>query len=519
MFKKICPFFVLNLSRKNVVWIMLAFILVGIAFRIYRFSQQPTGLYWDEIAMAVDASAVSKTGNDMHGHHWLQPIFVSYGDYKLPIYIWFSSIVAMVSASPEIIVRLPSLIAGLGTIAMTGLIGIKLFSHSSQSKNYKLLTFISSVFIIAISPTAMHFSRVGFEAHLGQFILAMAVYLALFAKLRWHILAQVMAVIATNTYYSIRFVWPIIYLLIIVLDIPQSLRNTALTLKKRWPFFAQGAILFSLYWLMLIPMQNSVFYNSMQQFRLGADSILTVQDWAVESNQLREEVGNSFVSRIFYHRDWLMLRQFLSNLSNNMSLNTIFIKADNNLRHSSGNHGLFFLPFLPILIWGLFKLFEKNKLILLLLVCWWLVGLVPASVPMETPHSLRSLNSLIPLSLMIAFGWLQLVAQFSVKQLEQKTHYFFWGLVIALLFSLISFYHYYFYLYPLKSADYWQTGYKQTALETCQQAQQQPTVLVNHHDQRFFLWILGYCSFSQNSLDEAIFKDYQLQQLENIKFL
>ena len=67
-------------------------------------------------------------------------------------------------------------------------------------------------------------------------------------------------------------------------------------------------------------------------------------DYALESNILREQAGNTFFSRFFYHRHFLLLKQLARNYTDFFSLNTLFMQGDNNLRHSTGTHGLFLFP-------------------------------------------------------------------------------------------------------------------------------------------------------------------------------
>ena len=102
-------------------WSIFALIfIVGLAafLRLYALGSIPNGLYIDEVAIGVDALSLAKTGHDMHGGHWFTTVFPSYGDYKLPVYIWLAAISVRLFGATDFAVRLPSAIAGIGTVML-----------------------------------------------------------------------------------------------------------------------------------------------------------------------------------------------------------------------------------------------------------------------------------------------------------------------------------------------------------------------------------------------------------------
>lgn len=119
-------------------WLFFVSILVlGIFLRIYKFGQIPESLYWDEVAIFLDARSVAQTGLDIHGRPWFQLMYPSYGDYKLPVYIWFSAISIKFLGANDWVIRVPSLLAGIGTIITIGLIEVNYFLQ----KKLKLYNF------------------------------------------------------------------------------------------------------------------------------------------------------------------------------------------------------------------------------------------------------------------------------------------------------------------------------------------------------------------------------------------
>ena len=102
------------------LWVLI--LSVAVFLRLYQLGQIPVSLYWDEVAMLVDAQSVAATLMDMHSRAWFQLIYPSYGDYKLPVYIYATVFSEAVFGLNSFAVRLPSILAGIATIFFTYLL-------------------------------------------------------------------------------------------------------------------------------------------------------------------------------------------------------------------------------------------------------------------------------------------------------------------------------------------------------------------------------------------------------------
>ncbi len=521
MLKTICSKF--KIDKLSVL--LLLIILSGLVVRFYKLGQIPLGLYWDETAMLADAKIVAQTGHDLHQRHWLQPLFLSYGDYKLPVYIWLAAFSVKLLGATNFALRLVSALAGVGTVITSILIAQKLFP---QIKNKKILS-IGVAFVVSLSPWPIMFSRTGFEGHLGQFLFSGAVLLLLKTKDKWWWLipATFLASLATYTYFSVRFVWPVVLiaglslLLLTQNDKPNLFNKGPRSLFNSVASISLLSVLsLAIFGLTMLPMVNSPFYEASNTFRFGTNSVFNMRDWPIIQNQLRAQAGNTIWSRIYYHRHWLMIKEFLINLSEHVSLNYIFLRGDQNLRHGTGRHGLFLLPSLGFFVLGLYQLARKYLPQLLFLVSWWLTALVPASVPEGTPHALRSLNGLVPLSLLIAFGlyWVLKWMFKSQQYLPRLKKLFGWTFLSTSLVALVAFTYHYFLVYPEISAKDWQAGFQAVAEKTCQLADQADQVWVQMSDGRFFLWPLAYCDYNPDELENFKFEKYQLIEMSKIMF-
>lgn len=514
------------LSKKFFFISFAVIILIAMVVRFYHLGEVPFSLYWDEAAMLVDAKSVATSGRDMHGRVWYQVLYPSYGDYKLPVLIWLASASVKLFGVSEFALRLPSAVAGIMTVVLAGLIARRLAQLGQANQQFQRLVQLATMVVVTISPWSVLFSRTAFEGHLAQMWLALSVWLALWTSKRWwlSILAVVAGGISTYTYFSVRFVWPVVWLGAQWLQWEwfESLRWPIKNwrLVKNWrPIGASvglavaGLLLFG---ALLIPMSRSPLYADSNRFRLGTDSVLQNDEQVITSNIYREWAGNTFVDRWVFHRGYLTARELFLNYSDHLSLNYLFMAGDPNLRHGTGVHGLFVLAMLPMWLLGIYTMFDKHKRVLLFLVAWWLVALLPASVPENTPHALRSLNALVPLSVMIGWG-LATMGSWVMAQRQRWSQLVVGLYIVALLASTLEFFYFYFSRYGVVSAPDWQYGYREVAQQIYQIREEQP-VYVELFDERFYLWAMIYGPYDGHEFQTWQSQAYHFKEFDGVSF-
>lgn len=490
-------------------------LLIGIGLRFWQLGGIPESLYWDEVAMLVDAKSVATTGHDMHGRPWFQVMYPSYGDYKLPLYIWSASASVKLFGATQWAVRFPNAVAGLATMLVGVAVATQLWQSdpklttSNSNQHFKRWLQLSVLGVLAISPWSVLFSRTAFEGFLGQVLLGVSFLLVITSHRRtaWLVASALVGAVATYAYFSVRFVWPVVYLLGWWLS---STHKTSASIGRQ---VLSGIVLpFILFGLVLLPMFRSELYQPSTQFRLSTQSVLNSTDWPVVSNQLRELAGNTKIDRAFFHRHLLTLLALAENYADHMSLNFIFLHGDSNLRHGTGNHGLFLVWFVPAFLIGWWWLAGKRPKVAVTLCIWWIVALLPASVPENTPHALRSLNALLPLSIVIGWGTAVLT-----RQLIEKRQLLFTALSVMLLgLNLLQTYHFYFFVYPKLSAPDWQAGYREIAATVEAYQDQVDEVWVSRVDDRWYLWYMAFGSTEMTQFQQLQSQGYQFQAYQNV---
>lgn len=469
----------MNLKEKFFLFfiIVLAFFL-----RLWRVEKIPSGLYWDEAAIALDAKSISQTGKDHHGNFWLQAIYPSWGDYKLPVYIIFSSLFfKIIPQRIELAVRMPSVIVGAFTVALIYFLSRELFKN--EKRDFSGLAFFSS-FLLAVSPWHLQFSRAAFEANLALFfnILAFLFFLKANKKILFSFLGVIFSALAIYTYYSARIVNPLILILIFSFYWHKNF--------KRIIVFVLSIIFL---FLLCQPLYFSPLRPKAEQLRLSTLNILNDSSLFNYSSSLVNADKNNFLARIIHHRFLYLFKKMLENYSAHFSLDYFLISGDTNLRHSTGRIGIMFLAAFLALIYGQYQLLRKNiKNFLFLNFCLAVVFL-PASVPYEVPHSLRSLNGVVFLNLISAYG----LIEFFKKNFFVKI-----SLIFLFCLQLIFYLHDYYQHYPERSYLAWQGGYKEAIFKVKNEYSQAQKIIFTSKYGRPYLYFLLYSNYPLKKFQE-----------------
>ncbi|MBI5151210.1 MAG: glycosyltransferase family 39 protein [Candidatus Pacebacteria bacterium] len=487
---------------KNNTILLLIILVVAAALRLYKLGTVPASMYIDEVAIGVDAKSIAQTGRDIHGNAWYQPIFPSYGDFKLPVYIWLASLTVKFFGATEFAVRLPSAIAGVISVYCVYHLICLLFSSHKR----KEVIALSTAFLLAITPWSLLFSRTGFEGHVGQMMLLVSVLCAFTIQKRaWmSVVAGLMGGVATYSYFSVRFVFPVLFIAVFVLTFR----------KKTWrqSLFTLMLGLF-VFFFTLIPMIRSPHYRPMEILRYSTKNIVSDTYPVIRSNELRDADNNTLFSRVIHHRYYYAGKTLMGHVGDHLNPAYLFVTGDKNLRHGTGVVGILYFSYIPFLVVGIYVCAKRYRKVGIFLLCWFIVALLPASVPYDTPHALRSLNGLIPLISLVGFGAYELFFW-----LYQK-HLFVFIAVISggLSLNAIFFIHDYFSHYPQRSAEAWSASRKAMAIYVRDHEKEYKNIRVLA-DERLFLWIVFYGNYDMRIIQRAEEKGYAKVAFEKVGF-
>jgi hypothetical protein len=164
------------------------------------------------------------------------------------------------------------------------------------------------------------------------------------------------------------------------------------------------------------------------------------------------------------------------------------------------------------MIAGWAVLTKRHPLLALVLVGWWMTALLPASVPENTPHALRSLNALTPLAIVTGIGaaWIwQKVTALELRKIQLAAPAR--ALIAVLLMG--SFFHFWWFytsVYPMLSANDWQSGYKPLAQWATTQSED-VQIFIDTFDDRWYLWLMAYGPYTPAGFQTWQSYDYKFQ--------
>ena len=175
---------------KNKSWLtsaslhyLLLFLIIVIAawLRLAHLGDIPRGLNRDEAALAYNAFLLEKTGRDEWQQSW--PIFFkSFGDQKLPGYVYLLVAIFHFFPVTNAAVRLPSAVAGIALVFIAYRYGQLLGGRKRAWWSLVLAA------LIAFNPIFIWYARGAWEANVALFYFAVAFYIILATarrKNRW----------------------------------------------------------------------------------------------------------------------------------------------------------------------------------------------------------------------------------------------------------------------------------------------------------------------------------------------
>jgi len=322
----------------------------------------PPSLNWDETSIGYNAYSLLKTGRD----EWNFPlpiVFRAFGDFKLPLYI-YSVVPGMAIFGPsDSIIRLPSMISGLGLVVISYLV-----SRRYGSKSMALIT----SFLVAVSPWDLFLSRVAVEANLGAFLLGLGVCLLLYRK---NFTGILFLGLSAWTYNSARIFAP----LFLFFWWGTHIRSLKF---KVWHYV--------LAFVIFIPVGFQLLQTSGQ---IRIQQIGIIDSGAIAKIETWRNADTSPLVRFVYNRPVYFVTEFVINYFKHFSPNFLFVTGGSHYQFNIPNFGLLHLVSLPFFYLGLglaFKNYKKYQLLLF----WLFLSPIAGSLTRDAPHTLRAVTML-----------------------------------------------------------------------------------------------------------------------------
>lgn len=457
------------------------FVLVVILAAILRFAaigSVPPSLNWDEVSHGYNAYSIAKTGKDEWGKVF-PIIFRAYGDYKLPVYIYLTSLSEFVFGLTPFAVRFAGVLAGVGTVIFTYLLVLELFKdNSSQLTHQRSLAALASL-LVSVEPWSFFVGRGAFEANLALFFFVVAVYLFLkFTGKRksFLLLSALFFGLTVWTYNSYRVFTPL-FLTVLSFIYRKNIRD--IYHHSRFIFYGSLFILA----FFLLPM----FYQLLSPSGLARYSKVSIIDAGAINKILDTRLkinAPALIPRLLSNKATYFAGVFVRNYFSHFSFKFLFLQGGSNYQFSVPGHGIIYLVNAPFILFGLYYLFKLNGKSSGVILSWLLLAPIASSLTREAPHVLRSITFLPVPMILTAIG--------AVEFLKRSRLI----LYLATLFIFAGTYFFsYFGVYPKNYSWSWQYGYAQAVEYVKQNYGNYDKIIVSKkygEPHEFFLFYLKY---------------------------
>jgi 4-amino-4-deoxy-L-arabinose transferase-like glycosyltransferase len=473
------------MANKRFIYLLIVF-AVAFFLRFYKLGEIPNGLYQDETAIGYNAYSILETGKDEHGLPY--PLyFRSFGDYKLPVYIYLTVPSVKFFGLTPFAVRLPSAIFGLLTV-----IAFYFFINCIQ-KN-KTLSLLATA-LLAINPWHLHYSRATFEVSIALFLFIAGAFTVIRSfdrkKSSWFVIGSVCFVIAVYTYNFTRLLSPLLYasLLYIYRDRLSNLPRSGLI----WAGTVSALLLVPFIWTIstgggIASASGTLWYSS----AVVRAPLLELKSYAV---------AYPFLSRILLNTPLLLMWQYIQNVFSYLSVPFFFINGPSHGNHGIGNAGLFYLFELPLIAFGHFYMVKSGRRHDKLLIAWALVTVLLAAATRDVPHATRSFFLIPTLVTVSAYGLTEIIGLFGGARNPKKIILGSAGLLAACF--LIGMYLFSYYVrFPVMYSRQWRSADGDLAVYLASQVPFTNTVFLDRDSGPVYTSILFYTKY-----DPKLFQD------------
>ncbi|HEX8965078.1 MAG TPA: glycosyltransferase family 39 protein [Patescibacteria group bacterium] len=473
---------------KNRIYLLLfvVILVVGFFLRFTNVSDIPPGVNRDEASIGYTAYSLLQTGKDEYGRSY--PLsFQSFGDWKLPLYIYTTAASVNFLGLNDFAVRLPSVVAGVATIALIFFLTEELFGS-------KLLSFLAMA-ITAIAPWNIQLSRIGAETNLAVFLASLAFLLFLkgIKKHAWLLVPSAVFFALTYFTYAGNYIFTTLLCLGIVLIYWYKIPKT------KTSYVAAG--IFILISIFIGVTTLSANHTKISGIGIFGDPAVVYAKIDIPRNEHTNP--NSLFVKLTHNKIVFGTERFLQNYFNAFSVPFLFISGGTNKSYNINDFGNMYLIEAPFLFMGIVFLFTQKKGRNRSIVLWWLfISPIAASITKDAPHSTRmfAIFPILPLVTACGIYW--------ILQMVEKRQV----LKIITIFVIISFYTFnflvyldqYFILFPLNESQNWGYGYKKIVhlLEEPQYAQK--NVIMSAPQTSPYIFLVFYSKYNPALLQKQL---------------
>lgn len=451
--------------------------LIALFFRIYKLDELPLEMHRDELDIAYNGYAILKTKFDEHNKGPYPIVFESFGDYKLPMMVYLSSLSIYFFDLSVWAVRLPNVLLSTLLVPLTYLFVREIFDKFKHKNTLGIL----AAFLLTFSYWHIFLSRTIYEPIAGLTFHILALFFTLKAKNNpiYFLLAILAFVPSFFTYNLPLLLSPIIVLLMIF-----SYKESFLSIKNRYK-----TVLFLLVFFVMI----ASFFLGFSSLTAGKSQVTILNNLDVK-REISSTADNFFLSganptlrKIYTHEYFIITYKFAKNYFSTFDPNYLFFSGGKNPWHSLNNISVGNIDptYLLLIIFAVIYLIRLRKNVLypafLFVAGYIFLSPIPNSLTIDAPVTNRLMDFHYALVIFASLGlyWLIFKLPFETKAISVTIK----SMAIILFFvGFGNFLTRYFYLHSRKMDINWHSGLRATMEKTAKIASQYDRIYFNKDD-------------------------------------
>ncbi len=438
-------------------------LLASFGLRIWRIDKAPASVNWDEAALGYNAYSMLLTGKDEFAK--AMPVSLrSFDDYKPALYAYLAVPFIRFIGLNALSTRIGSVISGVMLVFFV----VYITSFLLGKLKYGLLAGVFTT----VSPWALHFSRIAFEANLAAslYFAGLALFVMALRHKYAYIGAIMMMVLSMYAYHAQRAI-AIPTLIILTMLFWNNFKDTFIS---KWKIYLAVAV------IGLLPLIYS-FLTEPAGSRLVSTFILKLWPFAPHDYPL-----------LIYNPIYSLIMQLAGQFLAYFSPVNIFLKGSTEPILRIPTLGLLPLELFPLWIFGLFRL-NKNRSLAKVLGTVLVMAPLPAVITWNWFSVVRTL-ALYPAFIILAAAggkWLW------ERQFHHSGLKFAVGGFWAVLFSLSSLYTFLtITIYaPLVTFGDFQPGFKETVPYVMQESAKYSKVVIDSDQAAPYIFFLFYSKY------------------------
>lgn len=481
-------------SFSKLVISILAFVAIlslATFLRVYELNTNPPALFGDEVDVGYQAYSLLTTGKDISGR--TLPLYLkSLTEYRASLYIYSAVPFVGGFGLNEWGVRLPAAFWGIVSLIGLFLLCRKLFN------NY---VGFAAMFLMAISPWHLQYSRGSFEVTMLLAFLLFASWLALLGLKKGYFLIPAAILFGVSFYiYSTAAVFvPLLVLLIGLVGIRRI--GDIRTIGIKW-LLLSGVIGLVIVSGVMFSIFSGQATNRFSGISIFTDTVLldkinlyrTNLDYYTPDGE--HKTSNPEVESFFHNKPTVYLQVFSTNYLKALSFNFLFGEGDINFRQSIHEMGEMYYFEIILLVFGIWYLvYREDRKKVWLVLGWLLLAPIPGSLTADGGyHATRLFIMLPPLMILNALGLVFLLQTLLFGLGKWKLGR--WGVlgVFGVFFVLNTgfYFHRYYEHYPVESWRWWHVGFKESMQYIAQHQNEYEKVFFNNTYEpslnRYLMW-------------------------------